>query len=470
MDSLPPIRSRQDVRRLSRRRLLQQTSALAAAGLLAGGLRGAAAQTPAATPGAGQAAPPANVRVSHDDLAIHVEPHVAVNPAQPDNLLGAAQVIPESGPTVVSSYASFDGGQSWQDNGPLPFPPGLNTDNDVTVAFDAAGHGFVAAMATSESEGHMSQTDRTVVVWRTDDGGRSFAPPVVAVGHQFVDHPWLAVDPAAGTLYLTWVTEDHEGAGFTRSTDGGATFDEPRVVATPPGRQIAKPVIAAGPRGAVHIAYETIVIVADSAAGGINAQIEVVGSADGGDTFGRPRAVARVPREPVLPGDVHLPTGPSLATDPSGGVSLAFVALRPATNRLDVMLAHAAGPGRPFGPPVRVSTAADGEATAYFQPRVVVDETGALAVTAFALKDGRVDVVLWRAASADGPFDAGRRITSEAFDPAAGMPDTKHGAWWIGDYQGLAAGGGVLHALWNDTRTGNLELFAAAIPIPTNAS
>ena len=134
------------------------------------------------------------------------------------------------------------------------------------------------------------------------------------------------------------------------------------------------------------------------------------------------------------------------------------------------MLAHAAGAGQPFGPPVRINNTPDGGSTAFFQPQVVVDETGALDVTAFALKDGRVDVVLWRAAGLGGPFDAGRRITSEAFDPAAGMPDTKHGAWWIGDYQGLATGGGVLHALWNDTRTGNLQLFAAAIPIPTNAS
>jgi hypothetical protein len=69
-----------------------------------------------------------------------------------------------------------------------------------------------------------------------------------------------------------------------------------------------------------------------------------------------------------------------------------------------------------------------------------------------------------------GSTSSRQRVTSEAFDPTAGVPDTKHGARWLGDYQGLAAGGGVLHALWNDTRTGNLELFATAFPIPTDAS
>jgi hypothetical protein len=447
--------------------LLQWTSALAAAGLLAGGARAASAGTPATPPGAGQAPPPANVRVSHDDVPIHAEPSIAVNPARPDNLLGAAQLISGPGPRAIGTYASFDGGRTWQDNGPLPFPPGANTGYDVTVAFDAAGHGFVAAMATPESQDGTSRTERTVTVWRTDDGGRSFDPPVVALGHQFVDHPWLAIDQASGTLYLAWMAQEGKTVEFTRSTDGGATFDAPRVVATPPER-VSIPVIVAGPDGAVHIAYEAVARMAER--GGVDARIEVVSSADGGDTFGRPLAIAQVPSEPTPTPNVYLPTGPSLATDPSGGINLAYVGVRPNGDQLDIMLVHAAGVGQPFDQPVRVSTTPDGDSTAFFQPQVVVDETGALAVTAFALKDGRVDVVLWRAASADGPFDAGRPITSEAFDPAAGMPDTKHGVWWIGDYQGLATAGGTLHALWNDTRTGNLQLFAAAIPIPTDAS
>ena len=39
----------------------------------------------------------------------------------------------------------------------------------------------------------------------------------------------------------------------------------------------------------------------------------------------------------------------------------------------------------------------------------------------------------------------------------------KHGAWWIGDYQGITASAGAFHLLWNDTRTGKLDLFAATV-------
>ncbi|HKG26773.1 MAG TPA: hypothetical protein VKB09_14080 [Thermomicrobiales bacterium] len=430
-----------------------------------------------------------NVQVTDAADLAHVEPSVAVNPANPKNLLAATQLLPEPGPgpTTLGAYASFDGGRIWQDVGPLPLPTGTNTGDDVTVAFDADGHGFICAMVTSEEGGQMSRDDRNVAIWRTDDGGRTFAAPVLAVSHQFVDHPWLAVDPVSGALYLAWVADEHASEGFTRSTDGGATFDPPRNVATPPG-SVSGAIVAVA-NGAVAIAYETGINgrdpfageedeetdaanapAAQQHAGEVDAQIEVLGSTDGGTTFGDPAAVAQVVSEPALPGDVHLPFGESLAIEPDGAVDLAYVATDPDTGQFHVLLAHAAGAGQPFDPPVTVDTAWSGEPPAFFQPHVVVDESGAIAVTAFALADDRVDLVLWQTASPAVPFGPATRVTSESFDPAHGMPGTKHGAWWIGDYQGLATGGGVLHALWNDTRTGNLQLFAAAIPIPTNAS
>lgn len=414
-----------------------------------------------------------NVQVSDESGLAHVEPSVAVNPANPHNLLAATQLVPasEKEPTLIGAYTSFDGGKTWQDVGPLHFPAGTNTGDDVTVAFDAEGHGFVCAMATSESGGQMSD-DRNIVVWRTDDGGRTFAAPVVAVGHQFVDHPALAIDPVSGTLYLAWVTNAHASEGFTRSTDGGATFDPPRNVATPPGG-VSSPVIAAA-NGAVEITYETGINGRDpfsdaaeipaAQQGGDNAsQIEALGSTDGGGTFSDPVAIAQVPFEPALPGDIHLPAGPSLAIEPSGGVDLAYVSSDPNASELHVRLAHAAGAGQSFGAPVTVDAAWSGTPPAFFQPQVVVDEHGAIAVTAFALTGGHIDLVLWQTASHGAPFRPATRVTSAPFDPAKGVPNTKHGAWWIGDYQGLAAGGGVIHPLWNDTRTGNLQIFTAAI-------
>jgi hypothetical protein len=56
------------------------------------------------------------------------------------------------------------------------------------------------------------------------------------------------------------------------------------------------------------------------------------------------------------------------------------------------------------------------------------------------------------------------QVTTSALDPhsptASGQ---KHGAWWIGDYQGITASAGAFHLVWNDTRTGKLDLFAATV-------
>lgn len=39
----------------------------------------------------------------------------------------------------------------------------------------------------------------------------------------------------------------------------------------------------------------------------------------------------------------------------------------------------------------------------------------------------------------------------------------KYGTWWLGDWQGIASGADAFHLVWNDTRTGKRDLFAATV-------
>jgi hypothetical protein len=39
----------------------------------------------------------------------------------------------------------------------------------------------------------------------------------------------------------------------------------------------------------------------------------------------------------------------------------------------------------------------------------------------------------------------------------------KYGAWRIGDWRGITSSAGAFHLVWNDTRTGKLDLFAATV-------
>ena len=61
-------------------------------------------------------------------------------------------------------------------------------------------------------------------------------------------------------------------------------------------------------------------------------------------------------------------------------------------------------------------------------------------------------------------FQPPLQVTTTAFDPHSPTASGgKHGAWWIGDYQGITAGAGAVHLVWNDTRTGKLDLYAATV-------
>jgi hypothetical protein len=127
----------------------------------------------------------------------------------------------------------------------------------------------------------------------------------------------------------------------------------------------------------------------------------------------------------------------------------------------DIVVTASHDRGRTWGKAV-TATPADG--VTYFQPNLAVDEAGRVAISAFALANGRVNQVLLVSRPRELRFQPPLQVTTTAFDPHS--PTTsggKHGAWWIGDYQGIASSAGAFHLVWNDTRTGKLDLFAAAV-------
>jgi hypothetical protein len=98
----------------------------------------------------------------------------------------------------------------------------------------------------------------------------------------------------------------------------------------------------------------------------------------------------------------------------------------------------------------------------YFQPQVAIDAAGRIGVMAFAMSHGRVGVVLMLSRPGSLCFGRPITVTQQPFNPA----ESGFGrSWWIGDYQALATTPGAFHLLWNDTRTGQLQLFTAAVRV-----
>jgi hypothetical protein len=395
--------------------------------------------------------PPQLVQVSHDQYSAHAEPAVAANPKDPNNLLAASMVY-QGTARGVATYASFDGGRTWRDNGLLPGST-LDGGGDVTVTFDHAGVGYVSA-----GVGRPAQSSD---VWRTDDGGRHFDPPVVALPRD-VDHPGLAADPSPGSsdLYLAGlvsVGSPNGGLRFTRSTDGGRSFEPARAIDPSGGSNDRLSVVAAGPNGVVAVAYY-------SEPPGKSMTVNVATSTDHGASFATPVSLGPVQWSPSSPG-LNLKTGPSIAVDPASGdiyVSTATVAPSGDGSEVEVFASHDLG--RSWSAP---TVAVASSSATYFHPQLAVDGRGEVGLEAFELAGGRVQLLMWVSTSKGSSFGPPRPVTpSPGFDPALGLsvgsgPSALH---WLGDYQGLAAAASAFHPLWNDTRTGQMQLFTATMP------
>jgi hypothetical protein len=410
------------------------------------------------------------VQVTSDGYAVHVEPSLAANPRRPGNLLGASQAWTGDGADMVATYASFDGGRTWRAGGPLPLPAGGIEANDVTIAFDHAGRGYVCATVL----GSGGRDDRGAWIWRTADGGRTFAPPVPVVSGVFVDHPCLAVD-AAGGLHVAWVAEDHAALGYGRSADGGDSFTVVNTDVPPVAYSVNAPVVAAGAGGGVYVLY----------AGGNPRSADpdddkpppgdpaddvqpmiVTSSADGGLTFGDPVVLGQGVMDPVLDGGVRPVASPALAASRGRRAAYAaYVSHETGERRSAVCVAATYDRGRTWAAPVTVSA---GDGVVLFMPELAADPGGRLVLTAFALSGGLVDVLMWTAPAARPPrFGEPRRLTSRPFDPnpaAGGVYNPKHGAWWIGDYQGLVWTPAGVRPFWNATTGTSLELYTTLVP------
>ncbi|HWE15410.1 MAG TPA: sialidase family protein, partial [Solirubrobacteraceae bacterium] len=155
-------------------------------------------------------------------------------------------------------------------------------------------------------------------------------------------------------------------------------------------------------------------------------------------------------------------SSPAVAASPQGdALYVAFVKHQPGATHSDIVVAASHDRGRTWS---NVVGATPQDGVTYFQPNLAVDETGRVAISAFALANGGVDQVLLLSRAGELRFRPPLRVTTAPFDPHS--PTTsggKHGSWWIGDYQGITAGAGTFHLVWNDTRTGKLDLFAATV-------
>ncbi len=418
---------------------------------------------------------PANIQVSSGNFSAYSEPHVAVDPTNPDRLVGASKFFTDNSDYRfrVGVFFSDDGGRRWSEGGMLPGLETFAITSDPVVAFGPEGEVYVTVIAVTEIEPEEELGDLIaeaiapdvsaeggwgVFIYRSDDGGETFdAPAKVDIG-SFDDKEWLAVDrsegPHRGNVYVVW--QDNCVTFFSRSTDGGRTFSPRKALLT----ACAGTQVAVGPDGTIYVLGPTYTPHPDVAA------YRLTVSHDGGRTFDEPRAVIQVSVMPgQLNGGFRAAALPSLAVVPDTG-DLVVTWNDDRNGNVNIWLSRSTDGGATFSNPIHVNDVARGD---QFQPTVAVAPGGTVVVSWFdrrADPENRLaDVYVARSADGGRTFGPAVRVSTQRFDPSLAAPPDSSGNLFFGDYQGLVIAGETVIPFWNDPRTGLQQIWSARIPL-----
>jgi hypothetical protein len=247
---------------------------------------------------------------------------------------------------------SVDGGRNF--DGPVNLSNSPAGDGKGRLSVEHWHNGSLDLVQGPSGHLHAAWTEYEGRLWyrRSTDGGGSFSKPLLVEGGEGAKPargPALAVGDR-GTVYLAWTVGEDPAAGIrmVRSTNGGRSFGEPRIV-TPSRAHGDAPKVVVDSKGTVHLVY------AESPTGPSGRyQVLYTRRAEGAQAFEAPRAIS------ALPGAQPAGAGfPSLDLD--------------GADRLHVIWElFPAGTGRPRGLGVTAST--DGGAT--FAAPSIVPGTG----------------------------------------------------------------------------------------------
>jgi hypothetical protein len=404
-----------------------------------------------------------------------VEPQIAVNPTNPNEIIAVAQQDrwPDGAARGLTSWMSRNGGATWAKLADVPWsacqggPARFGRVTDPWVSYDEAGNAYfigqpIDLAGPARSAISVTTLDRSTGSWR---------PPTILienVDERGVTNDKVSVtgDPTrAGYAYATWLRTRYPNEGkqspvsdlhafswrgtpmFSRTTDGGRTWSTPTAMRDSniymQGNQIA-----VGPDGTLYDAAAVLFTGAGVNDNGI--YMGVMRSRDGGKTWSAPAKIAPIGTTQLFVPDDGFPIRagdfiPDIAIDPGSGAIYVVWADGLGTELDKTVLSRSTDGGRHWSAPQVVS--AGGPSAQAYNHAVEVTDKGTLVVTYFDDRnnvpgDGVATTDVWLRHSHDGgatwapeqhlfgPFDHYRAPISY------NAPGDPRGLF-LGDYVGL---------------------------------
>lgn len=411
-----------------------------------------------------------------------VEPSVSVNPANPDNLIGAWQQDRWSNGAArgLSSAYSFDGGKTWTQR-LIPFSrcsggTALNGGNyeratDPWVSFSPNGTAHAMALTLNRTTG----SQNAMLASRSLDGGVTWSNPATLILDTdgiafFNDKNAITADSTdSNYVYAVWDRLAANGNGptyFARSINNGLSWETARSIYNPGGTgQTIGNVITVLPDGTLINLLTKLVTI-----GGADvATIEVMRSTNKGINWSQPILISnllaigtRDPETGTLIRDGSI-LG-QIASGPDGKLYVVWQDSRFSGGLRDgIAFSQSQDGGFTWSNPVRINS--DNNVQAMI-PTVHVRADGIIGVSYYDLRSNTSDPATlltdyWLATSSDGINWSESRIT-ETFDyttaPFAG-------GYFIGDYQTLVSSNNIFIPFFVKTNSGDFsnrtDVFAA---------
>jgi hypothetical protein len=403
-----------------------------------------------------------------------VEPFVASDPRNPSHLIGVWQQDrwTNGGSSGLMTGVTLDQGRTWSTTYARfsVCTGGIYTRaSDPWVAISPNGAAHQIALGLKDNNNTVA-----VLVSRSTDGGFTWADPNTLVldaapSPITSDKESITADPAdSHYVYAVWdkLSNNTGTLWFSRTTDGGDTWESSHMIYDPGVNNFATaPQVAVLPDGQV---LAMIVLSIRN-----TTQLAVLRSGDHGLTWSSPKVVATDNTVGTVDARTQkdLRTGagiPAIAVDhASGAVYIVWSDARFSGMQRDgVALTKSTDGGVTWSAPVQVNRAPNVQA---FTPAVAVGDGGTVAVTYFDFRKsvstpGPLWTNYWRVTSTDGANTWREVSLAGPFDmlsaPQAQAP-------FLGDYQGLAAAGGIFVSFFAAANTGNTinpsDIFATSL-------
>ncbi len=407
----------------------------------------------------------------------------------------------------VAIGRSTDGGETWSESFVSPSQHIFDRLSDPSIVSDNGGNLYIT-MKDYQADNPSDSSHITIL--KSSDGGETWSESYTVrdtIGHYFECDQATVIDntggPNAGNIYISWVrSSEDDGPGFygpasimfSKSTDGGLSFEEPVVVGPPLDvsgcSNISGNYLSAGEFSAIMVGSDGSIYVfwkyfftTETSSGCVLSQycFKMVKSSDAGETWS---SVQHIKENELMyytiDGDITINGAPILATDNSGGPSdgnlyLAYTGLYDFDiydSDYNIEFIKSIDGGMTWSAPIYINDDYIGPDAAFdqFHPNMVCSEDGVIIIVFYDQKTDLVnhskfDVMASYSFDGGNTFTQNHRISEISIDPDL-MIDTGYPYLRVGNTIGLSARGEQICAAWTDTRNGNQDVFGAGWDIP----